>query len=123
MLFITSDFFADTIASAVVGTEYGCCYPYFKIISIAKEKHPSFDGCLRFGCSNNLSFRTVASQVLSALVSLTTVFGMRTGGTSPLTSPQWYISDFSVYISFKCISLYTLFNLPSNYLHGRFTTA
>ena len=105
MLFVTSDFFADTIASAVVGTGYGCFCPYFKIISIAKEKHPSFDGCLLFGCSNNLSSRTVASQVLSALVSLTTVFGMRTGGTSPLTSPQWYISDFSVYIFFKCISI------------------
>ena len=61
------------------------------------------------GCSNNLSSRTVASQVLSALVSLTSVFGMRTGGTSPLTSPQWYISDFSVNIEFLVYIQYTLF--------------
>lgn len=53
------------------------------------------------GCSNNLFSRTVASQVFSALVSLTTVFGMRTGGTSPLTSPQWYISAFAVNIFFS----------------------
>ena len=33
---------------------------------------------------------------------------MRTGGTSPLTSPQWYITDFSVYI--------VLFGIYSIYL-------
>ena len=76
------------------------------------------------GCSNNLFSRTVASQVFSAQVSLTTVFEMRTGGTSPLTSPQWYISAFAGYIFFKGVySVYTLFNLPSIFLHGRFTTA
>ncbi len=32
-----------------------------------------------FGCSNNLSSRAVASKVLSVQVSLTSVFGMRTG--------------------------------------------
>ena len=34
-----------------------------------------------------LSSRAVTSQVLSARVSLTTVFGMGTGGPSPLTTP------------------------------------
>ena len=34
-----------------------------------------------------LSFRAVTSQVLSARVSLTSVFGMGTGGPSPLTTP------------------------------------
>ena len=34
-------------------------------------------------CWHYLSFRAVASQVLSAETSLTTVFGMGTGGPSP----------------------------------------
>ena len=38
---------------------------------------------------NNLSSRSVARRVLSAQLSLTSVFGMRTGGTSALSSPQW----------------------------------
>ena len=45
------------------------------------------------GCSNNLFSRAVSSKVFSALVSLTSVFGMRTGGTSLPSSPQWYITD------------------------------
>ena len=44
-----------------------------------------------FGCSNYLSSRVVSNKVLSAQVSLTSVFGMSTGGSSPLSSPQWYI--------------------------------
>ena len=35
----------------------------------------------------DLSFRLVSKQVLSALVSLTSVFGMGTGGPSPLKTP------------------------------------
>ena len=34
-----------------------------------------------------LSFQGAAPQVLSAQVSLTAVFGMGTGGTSPLSTP------------------------------------
>ena len=77
------------------------------------------------GCSNNLSSRAVSSKVLSALVSLTSVFGMRTGGTSPLTSPQWYIYKLSLeHIVSSCIHLvYTFLNLSSISLHSRFTTA
>ena len=38
-------------------------------------------------------------KVLSALESLTSVFGMRTGGSSPLSSPQWlYNPLFAGYI-------------------------
>ena len=58
-----------------------------------KRKAPIFWWILSFclGCSNYLSSRVVSNKVLSAQVSLTSVFGMRTGGTSPLSSPQWYI--------------------------------
>ena len=71
---------------------------------------------IRFGCSNNLSSRTVASQVFSALVSLTTVFGMRTGGTSPLTSPQWYIYEYSLeHIVFSGIYIIYLFSSVVNF--------
>ncbi len=38
----------------------------------------------RYGVSIDLSSRAVASQVFSAPVSLTSVFGMGTGGPSPL---------------------------------------
>ena len=34
-------------------------------------------------------------KVLSALKSLTSVFGMRTGGSSPLSSPQWLYNPLS----------------------------
>ena len=37
----------------------------------------------------DLSFRLVSKQVLSALVSLTSVFGMGTGGPSPLKTPTY----------------------------------
>ena len=43
------------------------------------------------GCGNSLSSHVVTNIVFSALVSLTSVFGMRTGGSSPPLSPQWYI--------------------------------
>ena len=46
-------------------------------------------------CGNNLSSRTVARQVLSAQMSLTSVFGMSTGGSSSLSSPQWLYNCIS----------------------------
>ena len=66
-----------------------------------------------------LSFRAVASQVLSAQVSLTSVFGMGTGGPSPLSTPT--MSQLSlqhpdcitfslfcqVFLSTGCILMYT----------------
>ena len=39
----------------------------------------------------DLSSRSVSRQVLSALVSLTSVFGMGTGGPSPLKTPTIYL--------------------------------
>ncbi|MBR2871061.1 MAG: hypothetical protein IKB98_06795, partial [Clostridia bacterium] len=58
-----SDFFPDAIGT-IAGTGNGSC---------CNKKEPSFDGSSLFGCSNYLSSRTVSSQVLSALVSLTSV--------------------------------------------------
>ena len=48
------------------------------------------------GTGSDLSSRAVSSQVLSALESLTTVFGMGTGGTSPSLPPV----KFSGWVSF-----------------------
>ena len=45
----------------------------------SKKKPPTFVGGL---CSRYLSSRAVARQVLSAYMSLTSVFGMGTGGPS-----------------------------------------
>ena len=82
-LFVTGDFFPSIRRMA---GRFMSLHP--------KEKTQPFWLGFSFGCSNYLSSRTVSSQVLSALVSLTSVFGMRTGGTSPLSSPQWYIIRF-----------------------------
>ena len=102
------DFFSDTIALAIVGSGYGCCKK--------KSTHLLMNAFFN-GCSNNLSSRTVASQVLSALVSLTSVFGMRTGGTSPLTSPQWYIFGFlRVYLS-QSVIYFTLFFICRQFIY------
>ncbi len=51
-----------------------------------KEREESFRFPL-FCVGVYLSFRAVTSQVLSARVSLTSVFGMGTGGPSPLATP------------------------------------
>ena len=52
-----------------------------------QQKNHSFEWffCLETGI--DLSSRAVSSQVLLAQVSLTSVFGMGTGGTSPLQTP------------------------------------
>ena len=46
---------------------------------------PGFLGLICVGI--DLSSQSVARQVFSALVSLTSVFGMGTGGPSPLKTP------------------------------------
>ena len=100
------------------------CYKVVAFHHKTKKNHKH--GSFLFGCSNNLFSRAVSSKVFSALVSLTSVFGMRTGGTSPLTSPQWYIHKaFALNISLFRVQviLYTFFIFPSIYLHGRLTTA
>ena len=48
-----------------------------------KEPHE----CVALSVGIDLSSRSVSRQVLSALVSLTSVFGMGTGGPSPLKTP------------------------------------
>ena len=64
--------------------------------------------------SNDLIFRAVARKVPSAQMSLTSVFGMGTGGASSPSSLLWYIYGISPgYIS--------RFSLPS--LSGNLTTA
>ena len=53
-------------------------------------------------CWHYLSSRSVSRQVLSAQVSLTTVFGMGTGGPSPQSTPTAYIlTDFSAKIKME----------------------
>ena len=49
----------------------------------SRETYSVSLGCVGY----ELSSRAVASQVFSALVSLTSVFGMGTGGPSPLKTP------------------------------------
>ena len=50
-------------------------------------KHLTFLRQMLYEVGTYLSSRAVASQVLSAQVSLTSVFGMRTGGPSPQLTP------------------------------------
>ena len=58
------------------------------------------------GSGSVLASRAVASQVLSALKSLTSVFGMRTGGTSSPLPPLWYLLCVStVVILFKQMNM------------------
>ncbi len=91
---------------------YGAIYPYFGIKNtvISYQNHRTFlaprvgfepttlrltAGCStaeltrNIECGSSLSSRAVASQVLSAQLSLTSVFGMGTGGSSTLSPPQW----------------------------------
>ena len=51
----------------------------------------------------DLSSRTVSSQVLPARMSLTTVFGMGTGGPSSLKTPtrKWF-APYTTIFSFPC---------------------
>ena len=63
--------------------------PREKLFIIYIKKERSFERSFLMECGNNLSSRPVAGQVLSARLSLTSVFGMRTGGSSTLSSPQW----------------------------------
>ena len=56
------------------------------------EKAPRERDALR-GTGSDLSSRAVSSQVLSALESLTSVFGMGTGGTSPSLPPVRGVFD------------------------------
>ena len=56
-------------------------------------------------CGDDLSYRTVARQVLSARQSLTSVFGMSTGGSSALLPPQWLYNPhfYGIYTVFSIV--------------------
>ena len=64
------------------------------------------------GVSIDLSYRAVSSQVLSAQMSLTTVFGMGTGGPSSLktlTTEQLFIALSSAFL--WCFSIRRMVHL------------
>ena len=61
-------------------------HSYVKHVINKFERSP-FQICLSLCVGIDLSFRAVASQVFSALQSLTSVFGMGTGGPSALKTP------------------------------------
>ena len=61
-------------------------------------------------CRHYLSFQAVASQVFSARVSLTAVFGMGTGGPSPQSAPTYY---------FNCFHSQNLYCVPPECSHSR----
>ena len=66
-----------------------------------KKKSTRFHGCFSFCLTGNYLFSQAASsQVLSAYVGLTAVFGMGTGGTPQLSSPD-YLTEFAFACSLK----------------------
>ena len=72
--------------------------------SYTKRKPPHFCGGL---CSRYLSSRAVARQVLSAQMSLTSVFGMGTGGPSPQSTPTIYMnSRYCITLCHACQHLF-----------------
>ena len=76
-------------------------------IEIATKKDTPYRVSFSIRCGNYLSFQGNETQVLSAQESLTSVFGMRTGGSSPLSSPQWlYKPLIAVYIHGSVRSVY-----------------
>ncbi len=62
--------------------------PLRLIYRYATKKHPSQNSGVLTG--NSLSSQAVSSQVLSTCECLTTVFGMGTGGTTQLSSPDLF---------------------------------
>ena len=66
-----------------------------------KKKSTRFHGCFSFCLTGNyLSSQAASSQVLSAYVGLTAVFGMGTGGTPQLSSPDC-LTEFAFACSLK----------------------
>ena len=58
------------------------------MVDPSKEKTPAFASVFLVSGSD-ISSQAVSSQVLSARRGLTTVFGMRTGGTLAPLPPEW----------------------------------
>ena len=61
---------------------------------ISKKKSTEINRYSFWFLGNVLSFQAVASQVFSTMRSLTSVFGMRTGGPSLYRHWLWYIHKF-----------------------------
>ena len=55
----------------------------------SNKKESRFNYSLFIGTGDVLLSQVVSNQVPSALVGLTSVFGMRTGGSLPPLSPEW----------------------------------
>ena len=71
-------------------TRYARMIVKFCEFDIHKEKHTDFSVC--FLCVGTFLFsRAAARQVSSAQVSLTSVFGMGTGGPSPQSAPTYSV--------------------------------
>ena len=63
-------------------------------MSQEKNRLNKSNGFKKIECGSSLSSRAVASKVLSAQLSLTSVFGMGTGGSSTLSPPQWLYNSY-----------------------------
>ena len=75
-------------------------------------QNPQSKNCgFRVCVGTDLSSRLASKQVLSARVSLTSVFGMGTGGPSPLKTPT------TINIRYQCFLLYIKFIKLENLVH------
>ena len=82
------------------GDSYESSSLWFRSLSVIKKNnHPI--GWLKKSVGVDLSSRAASSQVFSALLSLTTVFGMGTGGPSTSSTPTkkrngvfWMLDDY-----------------------------
>ena len=96
----------------VVGGKHGSCR--IRRFTTQKE-HTSTDVCsFCLGCSNYLSSRVVSNKVLSAQASLTSVFGMRTGG------PRRYRHRIGIYSRFP-LGISSSLRLSPPQFHNRIT--
>ena len=73
-----------------------------KLVSEAKKRRPDSSG--RRLCWHYLSSRAVTRKVLSAQMSLTSVFGMGTGGPSSQSIPTLYDKSFRSYLLVRPVS-------------------
>ena len=78
---------------------------HFCKLCLQKKEKQSITRLLYLFLGNVLSSRTVSSQVFSAMRSLTSVFGMGTGGAFSLSSPRMVQNTFFKY-SDNCIKFF-----------------
>ena len=87
----------------------------FCIIQTKQKRHPI--GCLLKSSGNYLLSRAVTRQVSSAWRSLTTVFGMGTGVTSLLSSPNMFFKLIKKNFQIFLLLLLHFFAAPASLLH------